>query len=192
LVRRMLSEGHEVQFHAWDHRRWQDGVLKRPEDWIVRWFEKGLSAFEETTGQRPTAFGAPAWLIDDRVLAVVKDLGFSYLSCTRASQPFVHEGLGLIDIPSDLPCFEETGIDQAQASIVDRILDGRCHVLPVHAEVEGGLWRRPFLELMQYLKHKGYLFETLDEIRIKTKMEDLDVRRARRVLLPGRSAPCCV
>jgi peptidoglycan/xylan/chitin deacetylase (PgdA/CDA1 family) len=192
LIRRMLSEGHEVQFHAWDHRRWQDGVLQKPEEWIVRWFEKGLSACEETTGLTPPAFGAPAWLIDDRGLAVVKDLGFSYLSCTRAQQPFVHQGIGLIDIPSDLPCFEETGIGQGQVSIVARIQDGGYHVLPVHAEVEGGLYRKPFLDLIHYMINNGYLFETLNEIWMKTEKENLQVRRARRILLPGRSAPCCV
>ena len=70
LVRRILSEGHEVQFHAWDHRRWQDELPARSEAWIRQWFERGMAGFEALTGGRPTAFGAPAWLIDDRVLGL--------------------------------------------------------------------------------------------------------------------------
>ena len=31
LVRRIMAEGHEVEFHAWDHRRWQDGLSRRSE-----------------------------------------------------------------------------------------------------------------------------------------------------------------
>ena len=79
LVRLILAEGHEAQFHAWDHRRWQDELTVRPEGWIQDWFSRGIDGFEALTGKRPTSFGAPAWLIDDRVLSIVRDLRFDYL-----------------------------------------------------------------------------------------------------------------
>ena len=109
LVRQIMEEGHEVQFHAWDHRRWQDELATHTETWIHDWFKRGIDGFEKLTGKAPTAFGAPAWLIDDRVLSFADDLGFEYVSCTRAMKPFIHEATDLIEIPSDLPCFEETG-----------------------------------------------------------------------------------
>ncbi|MEI7673889.1 MAG: polysaccharide deacetylase family protein, partial [Deltaproteobacteria bacterium] len=84
LVRQILAEGHEAQFHAWDHRRWQDELAVRPEGWVREWFRRGIDGFESLTGKRPTSFGAPAWLIDDRVLSIVRDFRFDYLSCTRA------------------------------------------------------------------------------------------------------------
>jgi hypothetical protein len=69
-VRRILDEGHEVQFHAWDHRRWQDDLGEKPREWIEGWFERGIEGFRSLTGRRPEAFGAPSWRIDDRVLEV--------------------------------------------------------------------------------------------------------------------------
>ena len=192
IVEEIITRGHEVQFHAWDHRRWQDGLAVRPEAWIRSWFERGIGAFRKLTGRYPTSFGAPAWLIDARVLAVVKDYPFEYLSCTRAPAPFIFEGLGLPEIPSDLPCFEETGGMNGGAIILDRLRTGGIHVLPVHAEAEGGIWQEPFVTLMGNIKNMGYEFKMLNEIKGSLAMDALPRRRCRLDMLPGRSVPCCV
>jgi len=112
LVGEILSEGHEVEFHAWDHRRWQDELPIRSYAWIENWFEKGLAAYRKSTGREPSAFGAPAWLIDERVLRVAGRYPFRYLSCTRAQKPFIHDISRFPEIPSDLPCLEEIGVER--------------------------------------------------------------------------------
>ena len=192
LVRRILAEGHEAQFHAWDHRRWQDELAVRPEGWIRDWFSRGIDGFEALTGKRPTSFGAPAWLIDDRVLSIVRDLRFDYLSCTRAKAPFIHEGTGLIEIPSDLPCFEETGIEEGERKILARLAEGGIHVLPVHAEVEGGLMSENFVRLIQAAKKLDYRLLPLGDLLSLLDRESLVTRRFRLQLLAGRSVPCAV
>lgn len=192
LVRRILAEGHEAQFHAWDHRRWQDELTVRPEGWIRDWFSRGIDGFEALTGKRPTSFGAPAWLIDDRVLSIVRDLRFDYLSCTRAKSPFIHEGTGLIEIPSDLPCFEETGIEGGERKILAGLAEGGIHVLPVHAEVEGGLMSENFIGLIHAAKKLDYRFLPLGDLLSLLDRENLVTRRFRMQLLPGRSVPCAV
>ena len=192
LVRRILAEGHEAQFHAWDHRRWQDELTVRPEGWIRNWFSRGIDGFEALTGKRPTSFGAPAWLIDDRVLSIVRDLRFDYLSCTRAKAPFIHEGTGLIEIPSDLPCFEETGIEEGERKILARLAEGGIHVLPVHAEVEGGLMSENFVRLIQAAKKLDYRLLPLGDLLSLLDRESLVTRRFRLQLLAGRSVPCAV
>ncbi len=192
LVRRILAEGHEAQFHAWDHRRWQDELAVRPEGWIRDWFSRGIDGFEALTGKRPTSFGAPAWLIDDRVLSIVRDLRFDYLSCTRAKAPFIHEGTGLIEIPSDLPCFEETGIEEGERKILARLAEGGIHVLPVHAEVEGGLMSENFVRLIQAAKKLDYRLLPLGNLLSLLDRESLVTRRFRLQLLAGRSVPCAV
>jgi peptidoglycan/xylan/chitin deacetylase (PgdA/CDA1 family) len=192
LVRRILAEGHEAQFHAWDHRRWQDELTIRPEGWIRDWFSRGIDGFEALTGKRPTSFGAPAWLIDDRVLSIVRDLRFDYLSCTRAKAPFIHEGTGLIEIPSDLPCFEETGIEEGEQKILARLAEGGIHVLPVHAEVEGGLMSENFVRLIHAAKKLDYRLLPLCDIYALLDRNNLITRRFRLQLLPGRSVPCAV
>lgn len=192
LVRRIMAEGHEVQFHAWDHRRWQDELPNRTEEWIREWFQKGLSGFERLTGALPTSFGAPAWMIDDRVLSVLREYSFTYLSCTRADAPFVHEGSNQVEIPSDLPCFEEVGTEEGLEKI-DSLLDaGDLHVLPVHAEVEGGPLGDLFLRLLGAAREKGYRPMPLGEVLPLLDKPSLTTRRFSMSLLSGRSVPCAV
>ena len=91
----------------------------KSENWIREWFSKGIAGFEKLTGKKPTAFGAPSWLIDDRVLAIIKEYKFEYLSCTRAKAPFIHEIADILEIPSDLPCFEEIDAQKGVSIIAD-------------------------------------------------------------------------
>lgn len=192
LVVRILREGHEVQFHAWDHRRWQDELLRQPEQWIREWFRRGLEGFESLTDKRPTSFAAPGWLIDDRVISLVSEMGLDYLSCTRATKPFVHEGTDLIEIPSDLPCLEETGVEDGGRRIIADLEAGGIHVLPVHAEMEGGIGAEAFAHLIQAVRKSGYTFLSLDEIRKILERRELVARRFETTLIPGRAVPCAV
>ena len=192
LVRQIVEEGHEVQFHAWDHRRWQDELTTHTETWIHDWFKRGIDGFEKLTGKKPTAFGAPAWLIDDRVLTFAHNLGFEYVSCTRAKKPFIHEAADLIEIPSDFPCFEETGIAGATQTVLSGLAEGGIHVLPVHAEVEGGLASGPFLHLIHAVKKSEYRILPLCDILQRLDRQALITRRFHLRLLPGRSVPCAV
>ncbi|HUH65448.1 MAG TPA: polysaccharide deacetylase family protein [Syntrophales bacterium] len=192
IVQEIMDQGHEVQFHAWDHRRWQDELLRKPAEWIRDWFERGIGGFVKLTGRHPTAFGAPAWMIDDRVMAVLKDYSFDYLSCTRARKPFIHEGIEIIEIPSDLPCFEEVGVPNGISIITEMLRDGGTHVFPAHAEAEGGVWSGHFISLLAEVKKAGYSVTTLSEVKKQTSSEKLEVRKYRIELLPGRSVPCAV
>lgn len=192
IVRRIKAEGHEVQFHAWDHRRWQDELPVKSEEWIRDWFRQGLAGFESILGERPSSFGAPAWLVDDRVLTIVGELGFQYLSCTRAAEPFIHEGIDLLEIPSDLPCFEEVGMEEGAGKIIAALSDGGSHVLPVHAEVEGGVMADAFIGLLAAIKRLDYRFVRLCDMIPLIDRSRLSVRRFRLELLPGRSVSCAV
>jgi len=192
LVKRIVAEGHEVQFHAWDHRRWQDDLPEKSPAWIREWFERGIETFERLTGFPPTAFGAPAWRIDERVLVEAKRHGFRYLSCTRAVCPFVHEGTNLAEIPSDLRCFEEVDREGAVENILGPLADGNLHVLPVHAEVEGGIYQNHFKMLIESIHAMDYRTATLCEIREMLPLGKLPVRKFRMELLPGRAVPCAV
>jgi undecaprenyl phosphate-alpha-L-ara4FN deformylase len=192
LVEQIISAGHEVEFHAWDHRRWQDELNTKSYEWIEGWFEKGIQAYRRLVKKNPSSFGAPAWLIDDRVLELTKKYSFCYLSCTRAKEPFIHEISGLMEIPSDLPCFEEVGVTQGISKIIQILKDGGMHILPVHAEVEGGIWDRYFIELCQKIRSMDFQILPLDKIRTLLEPEALPVRKYRLELLPGRSSPCAV
>jgi len=192
LVEQIISAGHEVEFHAWDHRRWQDELYKRSDDWIKDWFDKGVSAYRKMVRQEPSSFGAPAWLIDDRVLKILGRYHFHYLSCTRAKGPFIHEISGLMEIPSNLPCLEEIDLPQGVSSILQVLQDGAIHVLPVHAEVEGGVWSKYFIEICEAVRGMDLEILPLSKIRELLLSENLPVRKYRMELLPGRPVPCAV
>jgi len=191
-VRQIMAEGHEVQFHAWDHRRWQDTLSERSVDWIRNWFDQGIAAFVRLTGHRPASFGAPAWRMDDRVVALLPNYSFTYVSCSRADAPFMPEGLDLPEIPSDLPCFEEFGVEKGSELVITRLDQGGIHCLPVHAEVEGGIWINPFIDLMIHLKSSGYHIDIMSNILELIDRSSLQRRPYREALLPGRATPCCV
>jgi len=192
LVDQIISAGHELEFHAWDHRRWQDDLYKRPAEWIEDWFEKGVQAYRRLVKKEPSSFGAPSWLIDDRVLEIVQKYPFRYLSCTRAKEPFIHEISGLMEIPSNLPCFEEIGVPRGLSTILQILKDGGTHVLPVHAEAEGGIWDKYFIKLCEEVRRTDFQILPLSKIQTLLKSEALPVRKYRLELLPGRSTPCAV
>ena len=192
LVDQIITAGHEVEFHAWDHRRWQDELHKRSSEWIEEWFEKGIRAYRKLVRKEPSSFGAPSWIIDDRVLEILDKYPFRYLSCTRAKEPFIHEISGLMEIPSDLPCLEEIGVSQGVSRILQILKDGGIHVFPVHAEVEGGAWSRYFVEVCESIRGMDLEILPLSKIRELLMSENLPVRKYRMELLPGRSVPCAV
>lgn len=192
LVKEIIAEGHEVQFHAWDHRRWQDELFSKTENWIYEWFERGMEGFEKLTGKKPAAFGAPSWMIDDRVLSIIQRYKFDYLSCTRAKAPFIHDAINLLEIPSDLPCFEEIDAQKGVSIIADLMKDGKNHVLPVHAEVEGGIFQNPFRELLKNAIVSGIEIAPLNVLKEKLDVKALPKRKYRMELLPGRHSPSAV
>jgi len=192
IVRQIMDEGHEVQFHAWDHRRWQDELPKKSEKWIEGWFEAGIGGFEKLASRKPAAFGAPSWLIDDRVLKIIQKYHFEYLSCTRAKAPFIFEELNILEIPSDLPCFEELD-PQNDVSIIRSLMnDGNNHVLPVHAEVEGGIFEEKFRGLLKNALTTGIKIVELRNMKSALNMDLLPRRKHKMDLLSGRHSPCAV
>ena len=192
VVKDIIAAGHEVQFHAWDHRRWQDELPSKSEKWIREWFGKGFVGFEKLTENKPTAFGAPSWLINDLVLTIIKEYEFEYLSCTRAKAPFIHEIVNVLEIPSDLPCFEEIDSQKGVSILADLIKDGGIHVLPIHAEVEGGIFQNQFRELLKDAINMGIEIVPLKVIKDKLDVKTLPKRKYKMELLPGRHSPCAV
>ncbi len=192
IVKDIIAAGHEVQFHAWDHRRWQDELFRKSVNWIRDWFANGITGFEKVTGKKPSAFGAPSWLIDDRVLEIIKEYKFDYISCTRAKTPFIHEILNILEMPSDLPCFEEIDSQNGLSIIEGLIKDEATHVLPVHAEVEGGIFQNQFRELLKDAMNMGIEVVPLNEIKENLDIKNLPTRKYKMELLPGRHSACAV
>ncbi len=192
LCREIEARGHEVEFHAWDHRAWQDALPRKGSEWIREWFSRGIAAYSACLGHGPRAFGAPAWLLTGAAVAEIAGHPWEYLSCTRAAAPFVLSGTGIPEIPSDLPCLEETGGRKGVGRILEALGPAGTHVLPVHAEVEGGILRDAFVEIVRGADERGYRIAPLSEIAGAARRAALPTRPFATALLPGRAFSCAV
>ena len=70
-LRRIVAEGHELGSHTFTHPRLTeigDGEVRAE-------ITSGLDAIEEVLGERPGLFRAPGFHADERVLAIVAELG---------------------------------------------------------------------------------------------------------------------
>jgi len=193
LIRDLSGAGHEIACHAWDHRLWQDWLFLMSTRAIESWFTKLNNAFVQVTGIQPKAFGAPSWTMDRRSLKAVAAYGsLYYLSCTRARAPFVFAENNMLEVPSNLPCIEETGVDGVMAAIRESTSCTDPQVLPVHAEVEGMQYRRQFREMLDLALASGYRIRRLDEIAGGLDRKTLPVRPLKLGLIPGRAFRCAV
>jgi len=190
LCREIEERGHEVEFHAWDHRAWQDSLPGKGREWIGGWLDEGISAYESCLGHSPRAFGAPGWMLTGTAVEEIARRKWEYLSCTRAPAPFLLGGTGLAEIPSDLPCMEEVGGRKGVGVVADVLSGGGTHVYPVHAEVEGGILQDAFVAIIRGALEQGYRIVPLSEIVRGLDMSELPQRTFRTSLLRGRAFPC--
>jgi len=190
LCREIEERGHEVEFHAWDHRAWQDSLPGKGREWIGAWLDNGISAYKSCLGHSPRAFGAPGWMLTGTAVEEIAHRKWEYLSCTRAPAPFLLGGTGLAEIPSDLPCMEEVGGRKGVGVIVDVLSVGGTHVYPVHAEVEGGILQDAFIAIIRGALEQGYRIVPLSEIVRELDIAELPQRTFRTSLLRGRAFPC--
>jgi peptidoglycan/xylan/chitin deacetylase (PgdA/CDA1 family) len=70
-LRRIASEGHEVDSHTLTHPRLTELQVEE----VRKEVTAGVEAVEEVLGERPRFFRAPGFHADERVLGVVSDLG---------------------------------------------------------------------------------------------------------------------
>jgi hypothetical protein len=76
--------------------------------------------------------------------------------------------------------------------ISDLIKDGKNHVLPVHAEVEGGIFQNQFRELLKIAIEADIEIVPLHSSKDKIDVKTLPNRKYRKELLSGRHSPCAV
>jgi peptidoglycan/xylan/chitin deacetylase (PgdA/CDA1 family) len=173
LVKRIGEEGHEVGVHAWDHRLWQDHLDRLTRAQIEEQFARAFDCFEKTLGQRPRAVAAPAWYATATSLQVQDGLGLEYASDIRGGPPGYPELDGYrsttLQLPTTQPCLEELltlgrkDLDACAEEVLAAPPGAPFAVVPLHAEVEGGVYE-PFLEkLLQGIAERGAHVQTLKE-----------------------------
>jgi undecaprenyl phosphate-alpha-L-ara4FN deformylase len=173
LVRRIEAEGHEVGVHAWDHRLWQDHLHELSPERVEEEIERACAAFERILGRPPRAMGAPAWYATPASLAAQDRRGLLYASDMRGGPPGYPELEGYrsttLQIPTTQPCLEElltlgcSDPSVALRRVLEEPPDAEVRVIPLHAEVEGGV-HAEFLEgLLSGLRAGASPVLTLEE-----------------------------
>ncbi|MEW6743638.1 MAG: polysaccharide deacetylase family protein [Planctomycetota bacterium] len=199
VVRRIEQEGHEVGVHCWDHRLWQDHLHTMDASAIEAQFRRAFDSYQAVLGHAPRAVAAPAWYATPASLRVQDSLGLLYASDMRGGRPGFPRFEGYesttLQIPSTQPCLEEllaTGRRDPR-EWVDLVLQplpaADPMVIPVHAEVEGGLYRSFMVELLRAIARTARAVRTLEEVARELLARDSPPPRftVRLAAIPGRS-----
>ena len=165
IARRVVAEGHEAGVHAWDHRRWQDKLLRLSDNEVASQLGRARGAFIEIFGAAPRTFAAPAWFGDERSLLVEEWYELEYASDCRGSEPFVPVVAGKVlttpQVPATLPTLDEALGDTHTepraffASMLDAAASAAWPVLTVHAEIEGGPYVADLRWFLERARERG-------------------------------------
>ena len=90
LIRRLISEGHEVAVHGYDHRWWADHVWQTTSSDLKTDIDKAYVVFETFSklGSNTLAWGSPSWRTTDDVIELLAERGVPYLSDCWGYAPF--------------------------------------------------------------------------------------------------------
>ncbi len=195
LLRRVLSEGHELGLHGFDHVYWHDRVASLPASEVGAEIDRALDVFREIVGGDPRGFAAPGWQCSAASIACLDRGPFAYHSSTRGARPYRPriEGVEgrLPEIPTTLPTLDELlGLGIRADDALDRIRrslsEDELNVLTVHAEVEGGPCLEAFTALVDRLRPTTR-FERLVDVAQSLDVGRLPVSRVAQETRPGRA-----
>jgi peptidoglycan/xylan/chitin deacetylase (PgdA/CDA1 family) len=168
VMRSVAAAGHEVGVHCYDHVRWQDNVANATPEWTRRQIDLACERFSEIFGKAALVHGAAGWQMNPSAYGALAAVGFRYSSDTRGHHPFwpVINGrrIDCLQLPTTLPTLDELigrdDLPQATpvATLIADTAGGRDtgHVFTLHAEIEGGLLRGSFEELLTAWRGQGY------------------------------------
>jgi len=174
VARSVRADGHETGVHAWDHRAWQDRLLRFSRERVAEHLDRGREAYESVFGEAPPTFAAPAWLTCDAALEHEETMSLRFGSDCRGREPFLPvvsgRTLATPQVPTTLPTLDEMlgfEFDAADAyfdAILADLDPAGWPVLAVHAEIEGGPYAQPFFRFLRESVERGCRFVTMGEM----------------------------
>lgn len=172
-IRDTDGDGHEIGLHAWDHHGWQAHVAGWQGARIESEIAQGTELLGDILGRPVTCSATAGWRTTQAVVDAKEKFGFCYNSDCRGTHLFrpelSHGGLGVPQIPVDLPTYDEvvgSAVDAAGYNdyILERFHPERLNVYTIHAEVEGGVMAEEFDRFMSRAKAQGVRFKPLGEL----------------------------
>ncbi len=174
IVAEILDRGHELGVHGWDHRLWQDRLLRMTTIRVAEQLDRAFAAHRKLTGRAAVAAAAPAWLTRDDALIHQEKAGLRYASDCRGREPFLpivgKTVLATAQLPATTPTLDEALSSPGQGSRaffreIEKLAATRpWQVFTLHAEFEGGPYLPEFLEFLENLASNGVPAVPLGEL----------------------------
>lgn len=195
----IAAEGHEVGAHCWDHVAWQSQLTRLTSEQIREHVATTVEAFRGIFGRAPAMWASPGWVNTPAALAVLDSSGFSWMSNSRATGPFVPivggMELNTVEVPTTVPTLDEElgrdGVDESSypEHLARQMEATPIKVLTIHAEAEGRKYLPLFERCLQTFRARGWSVTALGELaRIAQKRRaHLPRRRIEFQEIPGRS-----
>jgi undecaprenyl phosphate-alpha-L-ara4FN deformylase len=189
---RIVNEGHELGIHGYDHRWWQDHVMRAHTGRVKGEVEKAVDMMARM-GFFHLPWASPGWRICPRILEMLDTYRFPYGSDCRGDGLFypVIDGrkLGTVQIPVNLPTLDEIYACRhmrgySASAVLSKYCD-RFHfpVFTAHAEIEGIGWRGEFRSILERFQERGYspvpLKKLFEKARSESPIPDAGIRTCR-------------
>lgn len=142
IVKRTVSEGHEIGSHTYYHRH----ISAMDENELKEDLEKNEQSLLALTGEKPTLFRPPEGVCNDKVKNTAKEMGYSIIMWTVDTSDW-------------------QGIDSARivGTVKKKVNPGA--IILFHDYVSGRSGTPEALEkLIPFLKSEGYTFVTVSEL----------------------------
>jgi len=198
IIEAITKEGNEIGVHAWNHRLWQDHLDELSPEEIRKEFDDSFTAYKKYLSKAPKSTAAPAWYCNRKSLEIQDSLGLDYCSDTRGNTPFYPridgKELKTLQIPSNQPCIEEIiGLDGiTETDIVNyqitHLKEDIPNIMPIHAEVEGGVYQKYFDEFITKTLTLGFSYKTMNLISEDAKCNKIPTNEITYDHIPGRSS----
>ncbi len=195
----LTAAGHEVGLHGFNHVRWHDKLFKMTAPQIELEINAAQKLFTAALSQPAQAFAAPGWQCSAVSKKILAAQGFLYASDTRGTTPFWPQFgaqiIPLLDLPTTLPTLDELlGFNGCRPRDFSRLILARLEtktpqVLTIHAELEGGPYRREFAWLLDRALEQGVTFFRLQDWarQLLQRPQEIPVASVVQGRLPGRA-----
>lgn len=194
LLQTIKEQGFDIGIHAYDHQKWQDGVVWMPQEKLLLEFKKALDEFQRIFGEVAITAASPGWQANEKTLAIYDQANLAYASDCRGTAPFFPK-IGeriykTLQIPTTLPTLDEL-LGRAEfplEKLIDHYLSllkiNTPNVLTIHPEIEGMKYHDWFCTFLSVLKKQNVQFVNLSEI---AKSKEFPVCELMQKEIEGRS-----
>lgn len=187
ILNEIVTRGHEVGIHGYDHVYWHDHVKEWDERKTSSILNRACRQYENLLGAKAHSFAAPGWMINVHALRFFKNNGFLYSSDTRGISPFLPvigtSEINILQIPTTLPTLDEVvGLAGYEPHLLvkhfNNLLTKDLNIITVHTELEGKRWSGFLRDFIKVTIDQGFTYVRLVDIARKV-IENGDIPRCK-------------